>query len=482
MHSRLHRRAALVCSVVGAAVVALDGTVLTIAQPVLQDDLGADTAQVQWTSTGYLVAVAALLVFAGRLGDRYGHRRLFALGSLGFALTSAAIALAPGIGAVIALRVLQGVFGALLQPATLGMLRAAFPPDRLGMPIAVRTSAIGLAAAAGPLIGGALVDAYGWRSVFLLGVPPTLAVALLALAVPGPRPGTGPGSAAGSGRVAGTGRDTRPGRAGTLDLPGACLLGLALACLVQGLAHGFGPADIAGTALALAVAAAAALAFVRHEARAAHPLVPPGMLRPGPVAAGLGALLAASAALSGTLFTATYLFQDTLELGPLPTAVRMMPLALLIVAGAPVSAVLKGRFGARRVASGGAVLLAAGVGLLGRAADTGSALATGGCAALIGAGFGAVMVTATSVVVHRAEEGSAGVAGGLQQTAMNTGPVLGVALASLLLGSGAGVALASLAVVAALAVLACLGLPGRTGDAGHASGAVTSGSAPPPNV
>ncbi|MFJ9824974.1 MFS transporter [Streptomyces sp. NPDC101160] len=460
----LHRRAALVCSVVGAAVVALDGTVLTIAQPVLQHDLGADTAQVQWTSTGYLVAVAALLVFAGRLGDRYGHRRLFALGSLGFALTSAAIALAPGIGAVIALRVLQGVFGALLQPATLGMLRAAFPPDRLGMPIAVRTSAIGLAAAAGPLIGGVLVDAYGWRSVFLLGVPPTLAVALIGLAVPEPRPGTG------------------PGRAGTLDLPGACLLGLALACLVQGLAHGFGPADLAGTVLALAVAAAAALGFVRHEARAAHPLVPPGMLRPGPVAAGLGALLAASAAFSGTLFTATYLFQDTLELGPLPTAVRMMPLALLIVAGAPVSAVLKGRYGARRVASGGAALLAAGVGLLGQAADTGSALATGGCAALIGAGFGAVMVTATSVVVHRAEEGSAGVAGGLQQTAMNTGPVLGVALASLLLGSGAGVALPSLAVVAGLAVPACLGLPGRTGEAGHASKAVTSGSAPPPNV
>ncbi|MGW5424397.1 MFS transporter [Streptomyces sp. NPDC003943] len=464
IHGRLHRRAALACSVVGAAVVALDGTVLTIAQPVLQHDLGADTAQVQWTSTGYLVAVAALLVFAGRLGDRYGHRRLFALGCLGFALTSAAIALAPGIRSVIALRVLQGVFGALLQPATLGMLRAVFPPDRLGMPIAVRTSAIGLAAAAGPLIGGALVDAYGWRSVFLLGVPPTLAVALLALAVPEPRRATG------------------PGRTGTLDLPGACLLGLALACLVQGLAHGSGPADAAGTALALAVATAAALAFVRHEARAEHPLVPPGMLRRGPVAAGLGALLAASAALSGTLFTTTYLLQDTLELGPLPTAARMMPLALLVVAGAPLSAMLKKRYGARRVAGGGAVLLAAGVALLGRAADTGSALATGGCAALIGAGFGAVMVTATSVVVHRAEEGSAGVAGGLQQTAMNTGPVLGVALASLLLGSGAQAALVSLAVVAALAVPACLWLPGRAGEAGHASRAVTSGSAPPPNV
>ncbi|MFF0431352.1 MFS transporter [Streptomyces sp. NPDC004327] len=463
MSGRGHRRAALACSVVGAAVVALDGTVLTIAQPVLQHDLGADTAQVQWTSTAYLVAVAALLVFAGRLGDRYGHRRLFAAGCLGFAATSAGLALAPGIGAVIALRALQGVFGALLQPATLGMLRAAFSPDRLGMPVALRTSAIGLAAATGPLIGGALVDAYGWRAVFLLGVPPTLAIALLSLAVPEPR--------------------RAGGQAAALDLPGAGLLGLALACLVQGLAHGFGPAALAGTALALAVSAVAAFAFVRHEARAPHPLVPPSMLRPGPVAAGLGALLAVSAALSGTLFTATYLFQDALGLGPMPTAVRMVPLALLIVAGAPVSAVLKARYGPRRVASAGAVLCAAGIGLLGRAAGTGSALATGLCAGMIGAGFGAVMVTATSVVVHRAEERHAGVAGGLQQTAMNTGPVVGVALASLLLGSGAASpALPVLAAVAALAVPACLGLPGRGAGAGHASGGVTSASAPPPNV
>ncbi|MDG4864887.1 MFS transporter, partial [Streptomyces sp. T-3] len=126
-------------SITGAVIVALDGTVLTIVQPLLQRDLDASFAQVQWTSTGYLIAVASLLVFAGRLGDRYGHQRMFALGILGFGAASAAIGLASGIGWVIALRIAQGVFGALLQPATLGMLRAAYPPDRLGMPIAVRT-------------------------------------------------------------------------------------------------------------------------------------------------------------------------------------------------------------------------------------------------------------------------------------------------------------------------------------------------------
>ncbi|MCX2180482.1 MFS transporter [Streptomyces sp. SKN60] len=488
------RPVALACSVIGAGVVALDGTVLTIAQPVLQRDLGADTGQVQWTSTGYLVAVASLLVFAGRLGDRYGHRRLFVIGCLGFAGASAGIAAAPGIGWVVALRVLQGVAGALLQPATLGMLRAVYPPDRLGMPVAVRTSVIGLAAAAGPLIGGALVDAYGWRAVFLLGVPPTLAIALLCLAVPYEE--AAPGRRSQEARLK---RGTPPPAAPVgpsrpvlaalraLDLPGAALLGLALAALVQGLVHG--PA--AGALPALAVAATAGIAFVRHERRVPEPLVPPGMLRRGPVAAGLGALLAVSAALSGTLFTATYLFQDTLGLGPLPTALRMVPLALLMIVGAPVSAVLAKRYGARRTATTGAGLLAAGVLLLARPEVTGSALATGGCAALIGAGFGAVMVTATSVVVHRAAEAHAGVAGGLQQTAMNTGPVLGVALASVLLPSGT--ALPALAAAAALAVPAALALPGAAraagepaGDAGepagHASGAATTGSAAAPNV
>ncbi|MER6926559.1 MFS transporter, partial [Streptomyces spiralis] len=209
-----HRRtAALACSVAGAVIVALDGTVLTVAQPTLRHDLAASYSQVQWTSTGYLVAVASLLVFAGRLGDRYGHRWLFAGGMLGFGAASAGIGLAPGIGWMIALRVAQGVCGALLQPATLGMLRATFPPDRLGMPLAVRTSAIGVAAAAGPVVGGALVAGLGWRAVFFLNIGPALLFGALALALPGREPAPAP-------RL-------------RLDVPGALLLAAALGCAVH---------------------------------------------------------------------------------------------------------------------------------------------------------------------------------------------------------------------------------------------------------
>ncbi|WP_037637980.1 MFS transporter [Streptomyces flavochromogenes] len=467
------RAPVLACSVVGAAVVALDGTVLTVAQPALQRDLHADVGQVQWTSTGYLIAVASLLVFAGRLGDRYGHRRVFAVGALGFAAASAGIALAPGIGTVIVLRVLQGVCGALLQPATLGMLRTAYPPERLSTPIAVRTAAIGLAAAAGPLVGGALVSAYGWRSVFLLGVPPTLAIGLLALATR-ERPHEPSRSRGANPSHEPSPKDARapaapPSATGlsALDPAGALLLAVSLGLLVHGLVEAARPGGAPTGLLAVAGAVVAGIVLARHERRAARPLLPPELLRSAPVVAGLAALLAASAALFGSLFVATYFLQDVQDLDPLDCALRVLPLAVLMVFGALLCPKLQRRFGPRRTATAGAALLTLGVLLLSRLDTTAGAAAVGVSAALLGAGFVTLMVTATSVVVHRAPEAHAGVAGGLQQTAMNIGPALGVALATLLLAlvpeggfvPSRGAALPALVLIAALALPAAFALP-----------------------
>ncbi|MEW2297384.1 MFS transporter [Streptomyces sp. NPDC006743] len=446
----------LVSSVAGAVIVALDGTVLTVAQPTLRRDLDASYAQVQWTSTGYLVAVASLLVFAGRLGDRYGHRRLFTVGMLGFAATSAGIGLAPGIGWVIALRAAQGVCGALLQPATLGLLRARFPADRLGTPLAVRTGAIGVAAAAGPLLGGALVAGPGWRAVFFLNVAPALLFGLLALALPRPEPSP-------------TVRRRLPGAG--LDLPGALLLAVALGCAVHTLVAlpepgGAGPA---GPVVAV-VGLVAGVLLVRHERRATDPLLPPDVIGSAAVGAAVAVLVAASAALSGTLFVATYVLQDTLDLDPFQSALRSLPLAALMVLAAPVAPLLVRRAGARRTTATAMAVLAVGVLVL--AGATGAVALCGGFA-LLGAGFGTVMVTATQVVVREAAVAFAGVAGGLQQTAMNVGPALGVAAATALrgLGGGAGLPLAALACVAAAGALAARALPEHTGPrAGPASG------------
>ncbi|WP_128378172.1 MFS transporter [Streptomyces cavernae] len=439
-------RLTLVCSVTGAVIVALDGTVLSVVQPALQRDLDASVTQVQWTSTGYLIAVASLLVLAGRLGDRYGHLRIFAIGMLGFGAASAGIGLAPGIGWVIGLRVAQGVFGALLQPATLGMLRAAYPPDRLGTPIALRTSAIGVAAAAGPLVGGALATPFGWRSVFWLNVVPAVVLGALALAL------------AREARVA-------PDRGGAprvgLDLPGAGLLAITSAGLVHALAgaSGTGWPTAAGTALTVIAGAA----FVRHLRRTPDPLVPPAVLRSGTVAAALAVLVAASAAMFGTLFVATYFLQDVLGLDPLRTALWGLPGPAMMVLGAPLAAVSARRHGPRRTVGGGMVLLALGIGLFAGLDRTATAPAVGACFVLIGAGFGAVMMTATAVVVRHAAVAHAGVAGGLQQTAMNIGPMLGVAAATALMAreanGAAGSPLLPLAAVAALGAFLAIRLP-----------------------
>ncbi|GCD44525.1 MFS transporter [Streptomyces paromomycinus] len=471
------RHLTLVSSITGAVIVALDGTVLTVAQPTLQRDLGATFVQVQWASTGYLIAVAGLLVFAGRLGDRYGHRRVFATGVLGFAVTSAGIGLATGIGWVIGLRVAQGVFGALLQPATLGMLRSAYPPDRLGRPIAIRTSAIGLAAAAGPVLGGALAAHLGWRAVFFLNVVPALGACAVALAVR--VPGAGP-----EGGAEPLPAPVRPSRPDRLDLPGACLLAVALSGLVHTLVglpeSGWTPV----TALGLAAAVVAAAAFVRHESRTSAPLVPSGVLRAPGVTPALGILVSASAAMFGALFLCTYYLQDVLALDPFRSGLETLPLAVTMVLGAPASAVLLRRLGARRTTLYGAALIAGGVFLMSRLGQTSGSVAIGSCFLLLGAGFGTVMVTATAVVVRQASTHTAGVAGGLQQTAMNIGPTLGVAAATMLMtafaapGGGAGPGgglhgsdpvfvsamgptLTILAGVAAVGMALALRLPGR---------------------
>ncbi|CAM5735501.1 MFS transporter OS=Streptomyces alboniger OX=132473 GN=CP975_06065 PE=4 SV=1 [Streptomyces alboniger] len=454
----VHRRLALTAGVVGAVIVALDGTALTVAQPALQRDLGASFAQVQWTSTGYLIAVASLLVFSGRLGDRYGHQRLFAVGILGFGAASAGIGLASGIGWMIGLRVVQGVFGALLQPATLGMLRAAYPPERLRTPIAVRTAAIGVAAAAGPVVGGALVAGPGWRTVFFLNVAPAVVLGGLALAGPGTRSArAGLGS-----RQLAVGKAPEKALAARLDVPGALLLAVTLAGLVHTLVAlpdaGWTTAGEAGAVLV------AAATFVRHERRTASPLLPPDVVGSATVGSALGILVAASAALHGTLFVGAYVLQYTLGLDAFQSALRSLPLAVMMVAAAPAGAVLLPRAGARRTTVTAMAVLALGILLLIRASGTLALCAGFG---LLGAGFGTVMVAATHVVVRHTAVESAGVAGGAKQTAMNVGPTLGVAAATVLMGFGGGRAL-PLVVLASVSVAgAVVGglLPGRAAGA-----------------
>ncbi|MEU1469999.1 MFS transporter [Streptomyces sp. NPDC005761] len=392
-------------------IVALDGTVLLVAQPDLQRDLRATVTQVQWTSTGYLLAVASFLVIAGRLGDRYGHKRLLCVGVLGFGAASAGIVSAPGAGWVIALRIAQGVFGALLQPATLALLRLAYPPDRLGAAIALRTGAIGVAAGTGPLLGGFLVTHLGWRAVFLINVPAALVIAALTLAVRVPTPPR-----------------TESRKA---DLVTAALFAAALAALVHALAgvpeRGWGARQ---TLLGLGLVVCLAAGAVVRERRSPHPFVPPAVARSVPVVASMAILLATSGGMFGALFVATFVLQNSLGLDPLTSGLRVLPMTVLMVLGAPVAHGALRRYGARRAAIAGQVLVVLAIVGLSVLDPAGPWPAWSATFAALGAGFAVVMVTATGTVVGDTPPGYAGVVGGLKQTAMNVGPTLGIAVAA----------------------------------------------------
>lgn len=474
--STVRRRSVLVACVAGASLVALDGTVLMAAQPGLQRGLGATVAQAQWVSTAYLVAVAALLVVCGRLGDRYGHRRMLVLGALGFGAASAGIALAPATGWVIGLRVLQGVFAAVLQPATLALLRTACPADRLAGAVAVRTGAIGIASAAGPVLGGALVALLGWRAVFLLNLPFALGTAALALAVRTPPPDA-------AGRAGGPSAEG-PAVTGTrLNTGGAALLATTLALLVATLvevpARGWTSAP---ALLGFAVTLGAAVLFVLSERSSGNPLVPAAVARSVPVAASMAMLLVIAAGVFGALFAVTYQLQTVAGLDAFTGSLHGLPLPLLMVVGAPLTGRALGRIGARRTATGGVLLTVLGIALLSR---VGSGWVEAAGFAAVGLGFAAVMVTATGTVVGDAPAGYAGVVGGLKQTAVNTGSTLGVAVAAGLMPMAAtsiaatttttttataaapaaaiatGPTLLTLAAVAALALVPALLLPPR---------------------
>src|SRR6478736_806497 len=168
---------------IGVMMVALDGTIVAIANPAIQKDLGASLADVQWITNGYMLALAVSLITAGKLGDRFGHRQTFLIGIAGFAASSAAIGLSGSVTLVIVFRVLQGLFGALLMPAALGLLRATFPAEKLNMAIGIWGMVIGASTAGGPILGGLLVEHVSWQSVFFINVPVGVLALLLGLLI-----------------------------------------------------------------------------------------------------------------------------------------------------------------------------------------------------------------------------------------------------------------------------------------------------------
>ncbi|MFE0846622.1 MFS transporter [Streptomyces rochei] len=413
---RGHPWVTLITVAVGVMMVALDGTIVAIANPAIGKDLGASWSELQWITNAYFLALAVSLITAGKLGDRFGHRQTFLIGVAGFAASSGAIGLSDSIAAVIVFRVFQGLFGALLMPAALGLLRATFPAEKLNMAIGIWGMVIGASTAGGPILGGVLVEHVNWQSVFFINVPVgVLAVVLGVLILLDHRAENAPRS---------------------FDVVGIVLLSASMFCLVWALikAPEWGWGD-GKTWLFIAVSVMGFAAFSFWETKVKEPLIPLAMFRSVPLSAGVVLMVLMAIAFMGGLFFVTFYLQNVHGMSPVDAGLHLLPLTAMMIVASPLAGAMITKFGPRVPLAGGMVCTAVAMyGMSTLETDTGS-VAMSVWFALLGLGLAPVMVGATEVIVGNAPMELSGVAGGLQQAAMQIGGSLGTAVLGAVMAS-----------------------------------------------
>ncbi|MGW2339958.1 MFS transporter [Streptomyces sp. NPDC001661] len=401
---------------IGVMMVALDGTIVAIANPTIKQDLGATFADVQWITNGYFLALAVTLITAGKLGDRFGHRQTFLIGVVGFAAASGAIGLSDSIALVITFRVLQGLFGALLMPAALGLLRATFPAEKLNMAIGIWGMVIGASTAGGPIVGGLLVEHVSWQSVFFINVPiGVLALGLGLFILLDHRAENAPRS---------------------FDVLGIVLLSGAMFCLVWALikAPTWGWGD-GMTWTFIAASVVCFVVFALWETRVAEPLIPLALFRSVPLSAGVVLMVLMAIAFMGGLFFVTFYLQNVHGMSPVESGMHLLPLTGMMIVGSPLAGAMITKVGPRIPLAGGMTLTAAAMyGMSTLEPGTGSGVMSLWFA-LLGLGLAPVMVGATEVIVGNAPLELSGVAGGLQQAAMQIGGSLGTAVLGAVMAS-----------------------------------------------
>lgn len=387
---------------------AVDATVLDLAVPAISADLAPSTPQLLWIIDVYSFVLAGLLVVMGNLGDRIGRRRLLLIGAVGFGIASALAAWAVSPEMLIAARVLQGVAGATLMPATLGLIRSMFQDARQRtLAIGVWSAMAGGGAAAGPLVGGWLLEHFWWGSVFLVNLPVMLVLLALApLLIP-------------------ESRDPNPGR---FDALSALLSMLALVPVVYAVKETAAHGPTAGALLVGLAGVLAAVLFVRRQRRLTDPMLDLRLFALPRFRVAVFTNLLAVFALAGVLFFGSQYLQLVLGRSPLEAGLLMLPGLAASVFGSLAAAWLVRRWRAAVVLAGALVVTAAGAAaFLAVDATTGAEAFVLGFVG-IGLGAGVAMTVAADLVVGSAPEERAGAAAAISETAYETGLALGVAL------------------------------------------------------
>ena len=336
----------IAAAVLGSGVAFLDSTVVNAALPAIGKDLHADLADLQWVLTAYLLTLGSLLVLGGSLGDRFGRKRIFMYGLIGFAAASAACGAAPSIGILIGARAIQGVAAALLVPGSLAIISASFHPDDRGRAIGAWSGLGGVATAAGPFLGGWLIDSVSWRLVFFINLPlVAVALAICIRHVPETRDVDAPSR---------------------IDVSGAVLLAAGLAGVVYTLIEG--PSKHwPTTAVVLGVLGVGALiAWLVVEKRSSHPMVPLDVFRSRQFSGANAVTFAVYAAFGATTFLLVVHLQTDLGYSALQAGASLIPLTVLMFLFSARSGALAQRIGPRLQMTVGPLIIAAGIALLAR--------------------------------------------------------------------------------------------------------------------
>jgi EmrB/QacA subfamily drug resistance transporter len=322
----------------GLFMIMLDNTVVNVALPSIQRDLGVGLSELEWIVTGYALSFAALMMTGGKLADLLGRRRIFVLGIVVFTLASLFCGLADSGTALIAWRIVQGVGAALMNPATLAIISATFPPQQRGMAIGIWAGVSALALAIGPLVGGLLTEHISWNWVFLVNVP------------------VGVAGVVASYLLIDESRDESETR--SLDLAGLLLSGVGLFALTYALieanTHGWTSTRIVGSFAAAAVLLAG---FVGWELRTRVPMLDLSLFRNGTFAGANVVILLVGLAMFGVFFFVSLYMQNILGFSAVEAGAAFLPMTLLIIVVAPVAGKLSDRVGSRWLMTGGMVLV-----------------------------------------------------------------------------------------------------------------------------
>ena len=403
----------MLVTVLGSGMAFLDGTIVNVALPTIGRDLHASTSSLQWILSGYLLTLSSLILLGGSLGDRFGRRRVFVIGTCMFTGASLLCALAPSAELLIGARLAQGVGGALLTPGSLAMIESSFRHEDRARAIGAWSGMTGVATALGPLLGGYLIGAVSWRAAFLINLPLGVLVVAMAHHVP-------------------ESRDTE--LRGGLDFKGVALAALALAGSTYALIEGPQGGAAVVTAVAGAVGVAAFVGFLIAERRSAAPMLPLDIFSRQFTAANLVTFVI-YAALGGVFFLLVAFLQISLGYSPIAAGAASLPVTLLMLCLSPSSGTLAQRIGPRFPLTAGPLLVAAGMLLMTRIEPGDSYVASVLPAVIVfGVGLTLVVSPVTATVLAAASDRYSGIASGVNNAVARVASLLAVALLPLIAG------------------------------------------------